>query len=319
MPARHARRRELGRARRRATALVVLASLAAVVAVAVVLSLAPSRRVAGSSPPGTSATTSTSGAGRTTTTTTSSASSDPLEGSVTRLVASRRGRVMVAIQDLRSGRLWTLGPATPQREASVVKVNILVALLHEAQARGVALSPAQRVLATRMIELSDNASATSLWSAAGATSGLATFDHVAGLATTTPSPCVVCAGFPWPGWGLTTTTPIDQIRLLRLLVFKNHLVDTGARAYALGLLEHVTASERWGVSAGVPIGVTVALKNGWLPLDATDTDWQINSIGWVDGAGRDYLLAVLTTGDPSESYGIATIDSIAERVWQRLP
>ncbi len=296
---------------------MVLASLAAVVAVAVAVSVAPSRRVAGSSPPATSATTSTTAAGATTTTTTR-ASSDPLAGSVARLVASRAGTVTVAVQDLRSGRLWTLGPTTPQTEASVVKVNILVALLHEDQLRGDVLSPAQRLAATRMIELSDNASATALWSAAGATSGLASFDHAAGLSSTTPSPCVVCAGFPWPGWGLTTTTPTDQLRLLRLLVFKNHLVDTHARAYALGLLEHVTASERWGVSAGVPTGVTVALKNGWLPLDATDTDWQINSVGWVDGEGRDYLLAVLTTRDPSEDYGITTIDSIAERVWRRL-
>ena len=83
-------------------------------------------------------------------------------------------------------------------------------------------------------------------------------------------------------------------------------------------MENVTASEAWGVSGGVPSGVTLALKNGWLPLNSTDTDWQINSIGWVSGDGRNYLVAVLTTGDPSEQYGIDTIDQLSSMVWAAL-
>jgi hypothetical protein len=80
----------------------------------------------------------------------------------------------------------------------------------------------------------------------------------------------------------------------------------------------VTASQRWGVSGGVPAQVTVALKNGWLPLDSADTDWQINSVGWISGQGRNYLMAVLSTGDPSEQYGIDTIDQLAAIVWNGL-
>ena len=33
----------------------------------------------------------------------------------------------------------------------------------------------------------------------------------------------------------------------------------------------------------------------------------MNSIGWVDGTGRNYLIAVLSTGNPSEQYGIDSI------------
>ena len=49
-------------------------------------------------------------------------------------------------------------------------------------------------------------------------------------------------------------------------------------------MENVAPDQRWGVSGGVPAGVTVALKNGWLPLNDANTDWQVNSVGWVSGA-----------------------------------
>jgi hypothetical protein len=62
----------------------------------------------------------------------------------------------------------------------------------------------------------------------------------------------------------------------------------------------------------------VALKNGWLPLTSTDDDWQVNSIGWVCGAGRDYLLAVLTTGNPTEQDGIDTIGRLAASIWRTM-
>ena len=61
-----------------------------------------------------------------------------------------------------------------------------------------------------------------------------------------------------------------------------------------------------------------AVHHDWLPLDDSDTDWQINSVGWVSGRGRDYLMAVLTTGNPTEQYGIDTISQLAALVWKRM-
>jgi hypothetical protein len=86
----------------------------------------------------------------------------------------------------------------------------------------------------------------------------------------------------------------------------------------LSLLENVIPAQRWGISAGVPAGVTVALKNGWLPLRGSDGDWQVNSVGWVSGGGRDYLMAVLSTGNPSTQYGIDTISGLAAMMWQQM-
>ncbi len=83
-------------------------------------------------------------------------------------------------------------------------------------------------------------------------------------------------------------------------------------------MENVTADQAWGVSGGVPAGVTVALKSGWLPLDDENTDWQVNSVGWISGDCRDYLLAVLSTGNPAELYGIATINGLSSLVWSAM-
>jgi beta-lactamase class A len=219
------------------------------------------------------------------------------------------------VYDLLTGQEWTLGGTRPQAEASVVKLDILETLLARDSGR---LPAADDPLARAMIEDSDNDAATSLWNAAGGAAGIGAYDSAAGLVRTTPSSCVQCDGFSWPGWGLTTTTPADQITLLRQLVAPGTLLAPDARSYALSLLENVTQDQRWGVSSGVPAGVTVALKNGWLPLDAAGTDWQINSVGWVSGAGRDYLIAVLTTGNPSEQYGISTVNALSARAWSAL-
>jgi hypothetical protein len=50
----------------------------------------------------------------------------------------------------------------------------------------------------------------------------------------------------------------------------------------------------------------------------------VNSIGWVRGQGRNYVLAVLTTDDPAGpgtaglDYGISTIQGVSQRIWANL-
>ena len=241
---------------------------------------------------------------------------DPLGPAAASYVATREGVVLAAVFDLRTGQTWTLGQGRPQAEASVVKLDVLETLLAGRGSSG--LSAADQELAGEMIEDSDNDAATSLWYQVGGASGIRSFNTTAGLADTAPSSCVNCPGFPWPGWGLSTTTPSDQLTLLRALVQPNSLLTGTERSYALSLMENVTPDQRWGVSGGVPAQATVALKNGWLPLDSAGRDWQINSVGWISGRGRDYLMAVLSTGDPSEQYGIDTISQLAAMVWDSL-
>ena len=46
------------------------------------------------------------------------------------------------------------------------------------------------------------------------------------------------------------------------------------------------------------------LKNGWLPRDTFG--WRINSIGHVNGQGRNYAIAILSQNNPGMAYGITT-------------
>ena len=242
---------------------------------------------------------------------------DPLAAAVS-YVSTRSGTVLAAVYDIGTGQTWRLGRGRPQAEASVVKLDVLETLLAERGSSRTGPPATDQSLAQQMIEDSDNAAATNLWHAVGGAASIRSFNATAGLTHTSPSRCVACPGFPWPGWGLTTTTPIDQISLLRELVKPNALLTSADRSYALSLMENVTPSQRWGITGGVPRHATVALKNGWLPLDSAGTNWQINSVGWISGGRADYLMAVLTTGNPTEQYGIDTINGLAAIVWRDM-
>jgi beta-lactamase class A len=223
-------------------------------------------------------------------------------------LAHRAGNVTAAVYDVNTGTTYLYRPHVREHTASIVKVDILATLLHQAQVRGAGLSPAQQALAVPMIEQSDNGAAEALWEQAGRAAAVRAFDQGAGIDDTTPN----VAGY----WGLTWTTARDQVDLLRDVMLPNQLLNLAARRYEYELMRHVIPGQRWGISAGVGGGAMVAIKNGWLPL--TPTDWQVNSIGSVAGSGRRYLLAVLTKENPTEDYGIATIEHIAAAAWQTL-
>ncbi len=243
---------------------------------------------------------------------------DPLGAAAASYVASRSGTVVAAVYDIGSGQTWTLGTHRPQAEASIVKLDILETLFAREGDGPTGLPPADQSLAQEMMEDSDNDAATSLWNAVGGPGPIQSFNTAAGLTDTAPSSCVACPGFAWPGWGLTTTTPADQIVLLSEIIRPSTLLTDAQRRDALQLMEDVAPSQRWGVTGGVPQQATVALKDGWLPLNGAGTDWQVNSVGWISGSGRDYLMAVLTTGNPDEQYGIDTINELSATVWQAM-
>jgi beta-lactamase class A len=227
--------------------------------------------------------------------------------------------VTAALYDARTGRTFALNPRSVQYTASIVKVEIMGTALQEAAAAGQALPEPEAALMRPMIENSDNDAATALLSDVGGPSAVARFDQSAGMDHTTPSTLALIPGTSLPGWGLTTTTALDEVTLVSDFAYPNPVLGDASRGYGLSLMENIEADQAWGVSAGAGPGTTVALKNGWLPVQAAK--WQVDSIGWVSGHGRNYVLAVLTAGSPTEQYGISTIETLAGDVYreQRSP
>jgi hypothetical protein len=153
-----------------------------------------------------------------------------------------------------------------------------------------------------MIDHSDNAAATTLWDAIEGGPGLLAGDAVLGLHGTMPA--------LYGDWGLTTTTVADQLRLLADLTSARSPLSAPARSYELSLMRNVEPGQRWGVAAAADPGTRPALKNGWLPVGPQGT-WIINSIGVIRHAGQPLLIAVLSSGQPSESAGIRQVEAAA--------
>jgi len=222
-----------------------------------------------------------------------------------RFLAGRSGNITAAVYDVGSNTTFDYHPGDREQTASIVKVDILATLLAQAQARHQPLSDEQEDVATGMIEESDNDDATTLWDEEGGPGAVASFDARLGMTQTTPN----------LAWGLTETTPRDQLRLLRHVALPNHVLHYDYRESELYLMEHVISEDYWGISSGPVSGVRVAIKNGWLPVA---NGWQINSIGMVHGDHRFYLIAVMTNGNADEGYGIDTIEGISRIVWSYM-
>jgi hypothetical protein len=213
-----------------------------------------------------------------------------------------------AVYDEATGHTSLYRPGVAEDTASIMKVDILATLLAQAQGQGRALTSDEQELSLEMIEESDDDDAQDLWDEEGGAAAVRMFDTDAGLTETTPDE----AGY----WGLSTTTAADQVQLLKEVAYPNTVLDSSSRRYELDLMTHVDPDQAWGVSSGVDAGATVAIKNGWLPLDSGG--WQINSIGYIDGDGRNYLIAALSNGNSTEAQGIATIEGLSQLIWKEL-
>jgi beta-lactamase class A len=219
------------------------------------------------------------------------------------IAAALQGRssvVSLAVADTRTGVTCSFHPRRHFHSASIVKVIILGALLRHLMAENRDLSADQVTLTTEMITESSNSAATTLWDELGRRH-LQRFLNLAKMTHTT----LGTDGF----WGLTRVTAHDEMLLLKVLKGTHSILDKPSRSYALSLMANVIASQRWGVTAGAPADMTAHVKNGWLPDPVL---WVINSIGVFTGPGRHYRIVVLTRDNPGMTYGVDTVQDVAE-------
>ncbi|MFF8765281.1 serine hydrolase [Nocardiopsis dassonvillei] len=212
----------------------------------------------------------------------------------------------VAVQDLRTGATFSHGAHRQFPTASVAKLTILTMLLLRAEEEGRDLTGAERSQVSAMIRHSDNGVTDGLYSRIGFTDGFVEGARTLGFTNTDPH--------PRGRWGATMTTAADQVRLLRALYCDGSPLAEEDRAYARGLMESVAAEQSWGISASAGPADTVGLKNGWTPREANGGLWNVNSVGYVAGPGREYLIAVLTDGSPDYTAGVALVEELAATV-----
>ncbi|MFF5937633.1 serine hydrolase [Streptomyces sp. NPDC012508] len=221
-----------------------------------------------------------------------------LAAAVAPVLAGSGASLSVAVLDLETGRSASYGgEGRTYDTASVVKLDVLVALLLRAQDEGRGLSPAERTAAAAMIRHSDNTSTTALWQVIGGARGLDAASARLGLSGTTGA----------TAWGLTQTTAADRLVLLDAVFGTDSPLAEDSRTYITGLMEGVVADQGWGVSAA---GGDPAVKNGWLPRDATGL-WDVNSVGRVTAGGRVCLVAVLSDGHVTKDTGVAYVERAA--------
>ncbi len=221
-----------------------------------------------------------------------------LSRSLQRAINGRKSRLGFAVSDPGLDLTCSLHETWHFDAASTIKVTIISALLYK-EGGPSHLTATQRSLAWLMITESNNDAATDLWNDVGMTDMQRFLDRARMTHTDLNL-----------SWGLTEETAQDELTLLQLIANSGKVLSTASRRYVLWLMDNVIPSERWGVPVGAPSSLTVAVKNGWLPYPVSD-DWHINSLGVFRGHDIVYEIAMLTSGNSTENYGIGTIQAAA--------
>lgn len=216
----------------------------------------------------------------------------------------------VAVQDLRTGTTYSHNASETFHSASVAKLTILTMLHMRAEEEGRELTPTERAQAEQMIRYSDNEVSDGLYARMGFTDGFVRHAQALGFTGTEPH--------PGGSWGSTMTSPADQIRLLRALYTDEGPVSADARAHIRELMESVAPEQAWGVSVVAAEEDTVGLKNGWTPRASNGGLWNINSVGYVVGPDREYLIAVMSDQSTDYATGVALVEDLVTEVVQAL-
>jgi Transglycosylase SLT domain len=185
----------------------------------------------------------------------------------------------------------------PVPGGSITKAMLLVAFLQRLGERPVPPG-AQRQLAA-MIEVSDNRAGSWAFAQVGA-AGVEAVAHRARM-----------TGFrldvsdPVYTLGESRVTALDQARLFAQI---DRLIPARNRAYAMGLLAHISTADQWGILSSGIAGIT-ASNAGWKPEPGSG--WVVNQAAQVSGAGQTLGLAVTSVDDSSQAAGEQVLQTVA--------
>jgi len=182
----------------------------------------------------------------------------------------------------------------------VVKAMLLVAYLNRLAGKNEPLTADHEEDLHSMIRVSDNDAATAIWTHVGERGlyKLAAQAQMTGFAVADT-------------WGRARITAEDQARFFADMV---DLTAPGYRDYARALLLSIVAEQSWGIPEVARPQWQVFFKGGWL---TNERGSLVHQVARLEREGSSWAIAVLTDGNPSDSYGRETIRGIAEHLLAR--
>ncbi len=179
--------------------------------------------------------------------------------------------------------------------ASITKAMLLVAYLEQLGNRPV--PPAAQAELEPMIEISDNGAGSWTFAQVGA-AGVQAVANQAGMT----------------GFRLDTSDPaythgqslVTALDFARFFARVDQLMPAKNRAYGMGLLDSISAGDRWGI-LDANVGVT-ASKAGWKTEGAV---WVVNQAGQLQTEGQSAGLAVVSEGATSLTAGESIMQTVA--------
>lgn len=221
---------------------------------------------------------------------------------LTAYIKGKGGHAGIAVIDQTTGAAIAVNADRTFQTASIVKFDILATRLFQHQRDKTQMTANEKSLAFRMITESDNGAATALFGLNGGAAGMTAANHAFGLTATHVA----------SAWGLTHTTPADQIRLLSRVMDPGGPISDANRAYILSLMSKVDPDQRWGVpDAADKTATGVYNKNGWDTMSAYGGTWGDNSIGRIVEPGHDWLAAVMSNYNHTDGAGHALDGTLA--------
>jgi hypothetical protein len=215
-------------------------------------------------------------------------------------------RFTASVYDRRTGCSYDYRPDLRITTASVLKAEIMAGILLRAQAEGRGLTEWEKANIGPMIARSADPEASALWRSLGGIAGMERVDRAFGLTQTDQN----------QPWGITTTSARDRTSLMRQLLYGDGgPLGASYRSIARSYLLSVVPSQDWGITAGVPAGTPVPLKNGFFTSQCCR--WRLNSSGAVE-IGAGYVVTILTDMWPNEAAGIAGNEFVARAINARL-
>jgi len=219
---------------------------------------------------------------------------------VSEVLSGSEGRVSLAIVDTSSRVVFDHAGSERFELASVAKIYILAAYLDLLAQTGEGPNPEELEQMRRMIQISDNDSATALFHAVGGADGINAFLTSHALTPIDPAPD--------GSWGSVRASSV-QVAVFLARLYGGEVLDVSLTSLSFALLGNVIEEQSWGVGAlGDESAVDeVYLKNGWLP---GDEGWIVNSVGLLKSTDRTYVVVFMSDRQPDFEAAVHGIEAV---------